>query len=108
MSWKIEFVNQRAAREFEQLPLVLKAKFEHISNLIRAYGPFHVGMPYIKHVQKKIWEIRLNSHSVAGRCLYVTETGQKIIVLHSFIKKEKKTTNHALSIGQKRLKEIET
>lgn len=108
MNWKIEFVNQKAAAEFEQLPLVLKAKFEHISNLVQRYGPFYIGMPYIKHIQEKIWEIRLNSHSISGRSLYTIATKQKIIILHSFIKKEQKTTKRALSLGRKRLKEIES
>ena len=105
--WKIEFVNQKAAGEFDEFPVALKAKFEYISNLIQSYGPFQIGMPYVKHIQGKIWEIRLNSHLGAGRSLYVAETHQRIIILHSFIKKEQKTDKRAIQLALQRLKEIE-
>lgn len=101
-TWTIEFMNQTVEAEFESLPAEIRAKTLHIANLIREFGLPNIGMPYIKHVQDKIWELR----ALQGRSLYITTTGEKVIILRCFIKKSNKTPLKELRIALKRAGEI--
>ncbi|EMS80487.1 type II toxin-antitoxin system RelE/ParE family toxin [Desulfotignum phosphitoxidans] len=101
-TWVIEFLNQTVEAEFESLPAEVRAKTIHISNLIREFGLPNIGMPYIKHIQDKIWELR----ALQGRSLYITTTGKKIIILRCFIKKSNKLPRKELRIALKRAEEI--
>jgi phage-related protein len=94
-TWTVEFMNQTVEAEFESLPAEVRAK---TLNLIREFGLPNIGMPYIKHVQDKIWELR----ALQGRSLYITTTGEKIIILRCFIKKSNKTPRRELRIALKR------
>jgi phage-related protein len=102
ITWVIEFLDQTVEAEFESLPAEVRAKTIHISNLIREFGLPNIGLPYIKHVQDKIWELR----ALHGRSLYITATGKRIIILRCFIKKSNKLPRKELKTAVKRAKEI--
>jgi len=101
-NWVIEFLDETVEAEFESLPAEVRAKTIHISNLIREFGLPNIGLPYIRHVQDKIWEIR----ALQGRSLYITETGKKLIILRCFIKKSNKLPLKELKIALKRAGDI--
>ena len=101
--WTIEFLNETVEMEFESLPAVVRAKTIHISNLIREFGLPNIGLPYIRHIQEKIWEIR----ALQGRNLYITAAGKRIIILRCFIKKSNKLPRKELKIAMQRAEEIE-
>lgn len=101
-NWTVEFLDATVESEFESLPAEVRAKTVHISNLIKEFGLPHIGLPYIRHVQDKIWEIR----ALQGRSLYITATGRKIIILRCFIKKSNKLPRKELQIALKRAGEI--
>jgi len=82
--WIVEFLNDTVEAEFDNLPPQVRAKTVQISKLIAEFGPADLSMPYIRHVQDKIWEIR-TSH---GRCLYITATGRKVVILRCFVKNQ--------------------
>ena len=101
-NWVIEFLDETVEAEFESLPAEVRAKTIHISNLIREFGLPNIGLPYIRHVQDKIWEIK----ALQGRSLYITATGKKLIILRCFIKKSNKLPLKELKIAIKRAGEI--
>lgn len=49
MKWPIEFHHKRK-EEIEGLYLKIKAKLEHILNLLQEFGPLGVHEPYVKHL----------------------------------------------------------
>lgn len=100
--WTIEFLNETVEAEFEKFPAEVRSKTVHISNLIREFGLPNIGLPYIRHVQDKIWEIR----ALQGRNLYITAFDQKIIILRCFIKKTAKLPRKELNIVLKRAREM--
>jgi phage-related protein len=91
-TWTVEFMNQTVEAEFESLPAEVRAKTLHIANLIREFGLPNIGMPYIKHVQDKIWELR----ALQGRSLYITTTGEKIIIAQVFHQKIKQNATQGI------------
>jgi phage-related protein len=100
--WTVEFLNQTVEAEFDRFPAEIRAKTVHISNLIREFGLPNIGLPYIRHIQDKIWEIR----ALQGRSLYITAASQRIIILRCFIKKTGKLPRKELNIALKRAGEI--
>lgn len=99
-------MNDTVEAEFDNFPAEVKAKTVHISNLIREFGLPSIGMPYVRHVQDKIWEIRAAGKSEQGRCLYVATVAKRIVILRCFLKKAKKLPRKELAIALSRAKEL--
>jgi phage-related protein len=107
MIWAVEFFSAEAKAEVDRLPLDLRAKLERIVGLIQAKGLEQVREPYVKHLEGKLWEMRMSGRDGIARSIYVTASGRRIVILHTFIKKTDKTPRGALAIATARAKEIE-
>ena len=86
----------------------LQARFIHISGLLQEFGPQQVGMPHVRSLGRKLWEIRMSRQSGIGRVIYITLHGQRIVILHAFVKKTQKTPQRAIELAIQRMKEIES
>lgn len=106
MKWRIE-VHYKGKEEIEALSVKMKAKLEHILNLLQEYGPAHIHEPYVKPLRHKLWEIRLKDSNGIARVLYVLAHEKRVVLLHAFIKKTQKTPRDAMEIALKRLREVE-
>jgi len=107
ISWSVYFVNETAEEELLSLGDDLIAKFMYISKLLKEFGPHNVGMPHVRPLEDKMWEMRMSGKDNIGRSIYFLSSKQRIVVLHSFIKKTQQTPNKAMRIAKKRLKEME-
>ena len=105
MSWKIEYFNEKVSKAILRMPSGLLARYVHVTDLIMQFGP-NLGMPHTRAMGNKLFEIRLKSREGISRVFYCTRTGQRIIMLHMFIKKSDKTPEKELSIARDRLKEV--
>lgn len=105
--WTIEFINESAEEEVMALSASLKSRFLHVSEQIIKFGPANVGMPHVKYLENKLWEIRLKSKDGIARSIYVVVREKRIIILHTFIKKTQKTPQKALKKARERLKEVQ-
>jgi len=106
MGWAVEFFDAEAKAEVDGLPIDLRAKFERIIHLIELKGLEQVREPYVKHLEGKLWEMRMIGRDNIARSIYVTASGRRIVVLHTFIKKTDKTPRRALDIARARAKEV--
>lgn len=61
----------------------------YIALLIKNNG--RLGMPYTRHIEGKIWELRIDFNKNFHRIFYFILDGKKIILLHGFNKKTNKT-----------------
>jgi len=105
MNWSVETLNEDVDSELDRLAPAFKAKFLHITEMIESLGPQKVREPYVKHLDGKLWEIRIKAQPGIARAIYITAKGRRIIVLHAFVKKTKKTPRGALDIARQRMKE---
>lgn len=101
--WRVHTLNETVDREFEQLPPEIQARFLWIADLIQQYGLPNVGMPYVRHVQGDIWEIRISGKNKIGRGLYVALKDRQVVVLRFFIKKTQKTPQKEIRTAQQRM-----
>ncbi len=68
----------------------------------------NLGMPHTKPLKDGLFELRMKSKEGIGRVFYCTLINQKIIMLHSFIKKTQKTPPGELKIAISRMKEVKS
>ena len=106
MDWTVEPLNRTVERELVALPKDMQARFLHIADLLRTFGPQHVGMPYCRPLGNKLWEMRLSGRAGIGRVIYVAAPGRRLVVSHGFVKKTGKTPRHVLELALARLKEV--
>ena len=106
MNWRIEFLNQSVQEEVESLPTDMQAKLYRIIELIRDFGLAKVHEPYVKHLQDKLWEMRVTGRDGIARAIYVTARGKRIVILHAFRKKTQKTPKQAIRLALERMKEL--
>lgn len=106
MAWTVVFVNAAARAELDALPAELRAKFERIVGLVREHGLAKVREPYVKHLQDKLWEMRLSGRDQIARSIYMTASGHRIVVLRTFVKKTQKTPPRELELARIRAKEV--
>ncbi len=64
-----------------------------------------IGMPLVDHVDGGIWEVRTRLATRLARVLFTLE-GNLMVLLHGFIKKERKTPKADLDLAKQRLKKI--
>ncbi|MEA3044780.1 MAG: hypothetical protein QOH47_2618 [Sphingomonadales bacterium] len=105
--WSVEYVNALARAEVDALPLDIRANFERIVGLIRSLGLARMREPYVKHLDGKLWEMRLKGKDGIARSLYVTASGRRVIVLRTFVKKSPKAPPREIRLAFERAKEVE-
>lgn len=106
MDWTVEPLNETVETELLALPKDMQARFLRIAGLLQTFGPQHVGMPYVRPLGNKLWEMRLTGRAGIGRAIYVAAPGRRLVVLHAFVKKTEKTPRRALDLALARLKEM--
>ena len=62
-----------------------------------------IGMPVVDHVDGEIWEVRTRFATRLARVLFILD-GELMVLLHGFIKKERKTPKTDLDVAKQRLK----
>ena len=84
------------------MPADMRARFFRIAGLIEEFGPVNVGMPHIRSLGRKLWEVRVSGRDGIARGIYVLAAGNKIIVLNVFIKKTQQTPEKNLRLAIQR------
>ena len=60
----------------------------------------------VKHLDKKLWELRISGRDGNSRAIYVTASGRRMVILRVFSKKTQKTPRHELELARQRAKEV--
>ena len=66
----------------------------------------NLGMPHTRAMSDGLFELRVKGQEGIGRVFYCTLVGQRIVMLHGFIKKSQKTPPKELRTAKRRLKEV--
>ena len=103
--WTV-LLDSSAETELATMPSDIQARFIHISEMLQEFRPQSVGLPHIRFLQDKLWEMRMKSRDGIARAIYVAQTGKQLVVLHVFIKKTEKTPRRALKTATERLRKI--
>ncbi len=107
MTWQVTLI-KAAEKELALLPAELKARFLRVAELLETFGPQKVGLPHVRPLESKLWEMRMSGKDGIARAVYVAASGRCLIVLHVFVKKTQATPRHAIETALARLKELES
>lgn len=105
MIWQVKLL-QAAENELLALPADIRARFLHIAELLAEFGPQQVGMPHVRPLEGKLWEIRMTGRDGIARAIYAARAGRMLTVLHVFSKKTQKTPRKAMDIAHERLRRL--
>jgi phage-related protein len=84
----------------------MQARFLRLSERIAAAGLESLGEPHAKHLEGRLWELRLSGRDGIARALYVTAFGRRVVVVRAFVKKTQKTPRSEIELALRRAKEI--
>ncbi len=105
MTWTVETVSAVDA-EIEDLPIALRARLVRLLEVVENVGVNALRAPHVRHLEGKLWELRVKAREGMARGIYVTVTGRRIVVLHVFVKKSRKTPQRALETARERMRKV--
>ena len=90
MDWTVETVAAVDA-DIEDLPVALRARLVRLLETVENVGLDALRAPHVRHLDGKLWELRVRAEEGIARGIYVTATGRRVVVLHVFVKKSRRT-----------------
>lgn len=107
MAWHLIYYSPKVAALIEAWPAGVRASFLRIAATMAEHGP-DLGMPHTRAMGGGLFEVRAKGREGIGRAFYCAVTGQRIVILHAFIKKSEQTPVRELETARARLREIKT
>ena len=104
--WIVETLNATVDGEVEALPANMRARLVRIGTIIEAVGFQGLPADTVKHLEDKLWELRIRGKDGIARAVYVTAVKQRMVIVRVFIKKTQKTPKHELELARQRAKEV--
>ena len=89
--------------ELEALPAGLQGRMLRLFDVVENFGLDQLREPHVKHLDGKLWELRVKGSDGIARGIYVALTGRRVVVLHGFAKKTQKTPPRALALARARM-----
>jgi phage-related protein len=103
--WSVEYL-PTAAEERTALPPDMRARLARMSEVIEENGLSGLPRDWVKSLGDKLWELRIAGKDGIARAIYVTATGQRVVIVRIFIKKTQKTPQRELELARQRAKEL--
>ena len=100
--WTVQ-IHPAAEPELKALPADMQARFLRVAELLETFGPQQVGMPHVRPIEGKLWEMRMQGRDGIARAVYAAMQGRTLLVLHVFVKKTQTTPRAAIEAARKRL-----
>jgi phage-related protein len=101
----ITYYSETVRKMTDNWPVSIRAYYARITERMMVYGP-NLGMPFTRSMGRGLFEIRAHGKEGIGRAFFCTIVGNRIVVLHGFIKKTEKTSKKDLEIARKRMLEV--
>ena len=104
--WSIEYYQSEAGRspvaEFiDSLEASARARIARTLDLLEEFG-VELGMPYAKHLEKQLWELRVRQARNRYRIIYFLASGQTFVLLHGLTKKTGPVPRSDLETAERR------
>ena len=106
MAWTVESLNDVVDAEIEALPADMRARLVRLSAVIEQHGFDGLPRETMDHLEDKLWELRIRGKSGISRAIYVTASGQRVVIVRVFVKKTQKTPNRELKLARERAKDV--
>ena len=105
MDYEIDYYSVEIEEQILALPDTLAARYVVLTRRMTAVGA-NLGPPHTESFGEGLFELRLKGAEGIARVFFCTLIGRRIVMLHSFVKKARKTPLREIEIARKRMKEI--
>lgn len=105
-AWRVELLDEVVRRDLNRLSLDIRARFERIVWMITELGLENMREPYVKHLEDRLWEMRMKGKDGIARAAYVTAAGKRVVVVHVFTKKTQKAPRRDIELALRRAGEV--
>ena len=105
MAWRIHYHTEAVETVVRELPAGLLARYLRLTDMMLEFDA-NLGMPHTRAMSDGLFELRVKGKEGIARVFYCTLVGQRIIMLHGFIKKSQKTPPKELKLARERLAEV--
>ena len=105
MYFAITYFHPRVKVEIENWPVGILADYARLVELLMDFGP-DMRMPHSRTMGGGLFELRPRGREGIGRTFYCFAVGQRVVILHAFIKKTQETPKRDLQIARKRMNEV--
>jgi phage-related protein len=106
MRWTVEALNAAVDDEIEALPRDMRARLVRLSAIIELVGFEGLPRDSVKHLEGKLWELRMTGRDGISRAIYMTASGRRMVILRVFVKKTQKTPPRELELARQRAKDV--
>lgn len=105
MTWNVVYHTRVVETFVLALPEALLARYLRLADMMVEFGA-NLGMPHTRAMGEGLFELRIKGKEGIARVFYCTMVGQRIVLLHGFIKKSQKTPPRELKLARSRLAEV--
>ena len=106
MPWTVVALNAVVAAELAALPEDMRARFRRLTDIIEQAGLGGLPRDSVKHLEGKLWELRMTGRDGISRAIYVTASSQRVVVVRAFVKKTEKTPLREIEIARQRARNV--
>jgi phage-related protein len=78
-----------------------------VAKLIEENDLERVGEPHVKHIDGRLWEMRLKGRTGIARALYVTADGRQVVIVRVFVKKTERTPRREIELALTRARLVQ-
>lgn len=83
-----------------------RPSYRRRAEMIERFGFEGLPRDSVKHLEEKLWELRIAGRDGISRAIYITATGRRVVILRVFIKKSQQTPSRELQLARQRAKEV--
>jgi phage-related protein len=107
--WSVHYYElpsgRRPVEEFiDSLDAKSQARIARTLDLLEEFGP-NLGMPYARHLEKQLWELRIRQAKNRYRIIYFLATAREVVLLHAFAKKTSAVSRRDIELAAERREE---
>ena len=103
--WTIAYLTKDVETFVLALPAGLLARYLRLTDMMLEFGP-NLGMPHTRAMGEGLFELRVKGKEGIARVFFCAVVGQRVVMLHGFIKKSEKTPPKELRLARRRLSEV--
>jgi phage-related protein len=105
VTYSILYYSEAVQAAIASLPDTLAARYVVLTRRMLVFGP-NLGEPHTKAFGNGLFELRLKGAEGVARVFFCTQVGQRIVMLHCFVKKTTKTPVRERRLAEARMQEI--
>jgi len=104
--WSIEYCRSETGRSpakdyIDSLDARSRARVARTLDLLEEFGT-ELGMPYAKHIEGQLWELRARHGRNRYRIIYFLAVGRTFVLLHGLTKKQGPVPRSDIEIAERR------